>query len=64
MPCVTFRDETDWPELVELGVNVLVGAHADRIGAAINRQSERLKFRPIYGDGRASEAIAKALAEH
>jgi UDP-GlcNAc3NAcA epimerase len=63
VPCVTFRDETEWVELVELGVNVLVGAHADRIGAAINQKSERLVFRPIYGDGHASEAIAKALAE-
>lgn len=64
VPCVTFRDETEWVELVDLGVNLLVGAHADRIGAAINRKSERLEFSPIYGDGRAAGAIATALAEY
>ena len=25
-PCVTFRDETEWMELVDEGVNILCGA--------------------------------------
>lgn len=34
-PCVTLRDETEWVELVEVGMNVLVGADTDRIQAAM-----------------------------
>ncbi len=39
VPRVTFRDETEWVELVELGVNP-PSARRQRIGAAINRKAE------------------------
>lgn len=31
IPCITLRDETEWIESLEIGVNKLVGADADKI---------------------------------
>jgi UDP-GlcNAc3NAcA epimerase len=62
-PCVVLREETEWVELVEGGFARLVGA--DR--AAIAREARAFLGRPLadppplYGDGRAGEAIVTAL---
>lgn len=63
VPCVTFRDETEWVELVELGVNELVGASDSRIAAALSRPVGDRQFGAIYGDGTAAARIAAMLAE-
>jgi UDP-GlcNAc3NAcA epimerase len=60
-PCVTLRDETEWVELVDLGVNVLVGADARRICEAIWSSEKRKNNQSPYGDGRAAEKIVRAL---
>lgn len=31
VPCVTMRDETEWVETVESGMNKITGAHKDKI---------------------------------
>ena len=62
-PCITLRDETEWTELVELGVNVLVGADADAISDALEHPPVRPTSGDVYGDGRASQFIARVLAE-
>lgn len=62
VPCVTVRDETEWVELVDAGVNCLVGADAALIAAALT------DFRPevaavtgLYGDGETGRRIREAL---
>lgn len=63
-PCVTLRDETEWIELVELGVNTLTGADPDLIARHINAFAARPSTGDLYGDGRAAQLIARLLADH
>lgn len=60
--CITLRDETEWVELVECGVNTLVGEDKEKILDAYENNStfskENLKL-DLYGNGQASEKIIK-----
>lgn len=65
-PCITFRDETEWVELVEVGANKVVGANKDKI---IHSAHEFLKSKPeftqkLYGEGKASEKIIEILLNY
>lgn len=61
-PCVTFRDETEWPELVTIGANRLVGANRDQIAEALAKNSSlKVSKDNIYGDGYAAEKILDIL---
>lgn len=61
--CVTLRDETEWTELVEAGINVVAGADAAKITNAINSLSWIASSDDIYGDGMAAAKIASILLE-
>jgi UDP-GlcNAc3NAcA epimerase len=64
VPCVTIREETEWVELVESGVNRLAPpSGVDTIVAAV---SGALASNPsfaqrLYGDGTSAQAIVQAL---
>jgi len=61
-PCVTMRDETEWVELVSMGVNKLVGADPKEIRNALS--SDWFKKNDgvdVYGGGNAADAVASAL---
>lgn len=60
--CLCLRDETEWTELVELGINRLTGADPAAIAAAAAWAREPAQFdaRP-YGHGDAGERIVAAL---
>jgi UDP-N-acetylglucosamine 2-epimerase len=61
VPCVTARPSTEWVDTVEVGANVLVDDDPERLAAEV--ASARFPADPpqLYGDGRASERLARAL---
>lgn len=63
-PCVTVRDQTEWVELVEAGVNHLSGADGTSIEElALSARWPDAGLPPgFYGDGNASAAIAGEVA--
>jgi UDP-N-acetylglucosamine 2-epimerase len=62
-PCVITRKETEWTELVDIEWNMLAGSSKDKIITLIqtyyNKTSLKDKWVGFYGNGRASEKIAK-----
>jgi UDP-GlcNAc3NAcA epimerase len=63
VPCVTLRDETEWVETVEAGVNFLVGADTEAILEAYEKAiNVDVKLADgLYGDGQAAEKIVESL---
>lgn len=61
--CVTMRDQTEWVELVELGVNELVGADVDKIIFAVKNNVGRkvVDAEKLYGGGQAAKRIVEEL---
>ncbi len=64
VPCITLRDNTERPETIEVGANLLVGHNPKDIlqGAALMLERPRRWAQP-FGDGKASVKIMNALAE-
>ena len=62
VPCVTLRDNTERPESVDVGANVLVGAGTDAIVAGARRMlGHDGGWQNPFGDGRAAHHILDAL---
>ncbi len=65
--CITLRDETEWMELVECGVNTLVGADKEKILESFHNNSTfdaTNSSLDLYGGGRASENIIRELINY
>jgi len=62
VPCVTLRNETEWPETLESGWNVLVGSDPSHIIKAVENAKLGLKLKDIYRKGEAAEQIILILS--
>lgn len=66
VPCITLRDETEWVELVDAGVNKLAGANTQEIMRAWTNikpfTKDQIK-KKLYGDGCAAEKIVSHLSQ-
>lgn len=65
--CITLREETEWLELVEIGVNTLVGSDKIKILEACKKNKKFNKensYYDLYGGGQACERIIKTLLDY
>lgn len=63
VPCVTLRNETEWPETVAMGWNVLAGSNTSSIVRAAQQARATKTCEPdCYGDGHAAERILTCLS--
>jgi UDP-N-acetylglucosamine 2-epimerase len=63
VPCVTLREETEWPETLAGGWNVLAGSAPDRIVEAARRPRPAGEPPQVFGDGRAARRMVELLAD-
>ena len=62
VPCVTLRDNTERPETVEVGANLLAGTKPDMIAKCARIMLERgNEWKNPFGDGRAAERIMQII---
>lgn len=58
VPCVTLRNNTERPETIEVGANILAGTDPESIfNCVVNMLSKRKKWEQPFGDGKAAERI-------
>ena len=64
VPCVTLRDNTERPETIDVGSNLLAGTDPDRILEAAKLMVKRQKgWVNPFGDGNTAEKIIEVLTE-
>jgi len=65
-PCIIFRPETEWVELVKNGTAVLADADKKKIVNAYNyfNNKKKLNYPAFYGDGKTAEFICEELVKN
>jgi len=62
VPCITLDEATGWPETVEDGWNILVGADKHKIVEAVKHFEPKGNQRDVFGDGKAAERIVDIIS--
>ena len=64
VPCVTLRDNTERPETIDVGSNMLAGTRPDRIleAAKLMVNGQKGWINP-FGDGKTAQKIIEVLKE-
>ena len=63
VPCVTLREETEWPETCGGGWNVLAGTEPSRIVKAAQRTGPTGEPAALFGDGHAAQRMVELLRD-
>ena len=64
VPCVTLRENTERPETIDVGANVLVGTDVDQIISTVGEMGKSGRnWENPYGDGDASKRIVQICTE-
>ncbi|HIP35070.1 MAG TPA: UDP-N-acetylglucosamine 2-epimerase (non-hydrolyzing), partial [Methanothermococcus okinawensis] len=64
VPCITLRKNTERPETLEVGSNILVDIERENILEAVDSMLRRNRnWENPFGDGRSGERIVKILSE-
>jgi UDP-N-acetylglucosamine 2-epimerase len=63
VPCVTLREETEWPETLAGGWNVLAGSDPERIVSAARRARPSGEPLAVFGDGRSAGRMVRLLGD-
>ncbi len=64
VPCVTLRDNTERPETLEVGSNMLVGTEPEKIFEGVKLMLERENnWENPFGDGKAGKRIVEIVGE-
>ena len=62
VPCVTLRENTERPETVRIGANILAGYSPDALAVSVQHQLQRDRQWPdVFGDGHSAELILARL---
>ena len=62
VPCVTLRGNTERPETVEVGANILAGASSDSILECVRLMLDKKSdWQSPFGDGKAGERIVRII---
>ena len=65
VPCITLRENTERPETIEVGANVLVGFNQEKIISAVPHMlNKKREWDNPFGDGRSGEKIINHLIQN
>jgi UDP-N-acetylglucosamine 2-epimerase (non-hydrolysing) len=65
IPCVTLRENTERPETLQVGANILTGANKDKILTAIKKMlNQPKKWKIPFGEGESGKKIVTILLKN
>jgi UDP-N-acetylglucosamine 2-epimerase (non-hydrolysing) len=65
VPCVTLRENTERPETIEVGANMLAGTNPERILICVKKMLDKnVDWENPFGDGTAGQKIITILSKH